>query len=290
MMINGKTKGLGSIVTWNMTGFVARQEIVDAFTDAGLEDVPIHVSRKKTFVLRAIKDCAKDNLIRLVGEDESKITFVVVDEHTDINNESWRANVEATVTYDKKKDELRGGHDNPFIADIAEALRRNEGGVVAQDVANATKLLLMRKANAIALREMGGVYFVPSTHTRVIDAVEHALSMCKPSRGSFKLNRLDVVANVRAAADVASIVADSLEKQVEQLTKAAFELARDDGVRVKGLDTKRRKIGELLVKAGEYQQLLNADNLIELQTRIRKARGAVFKLWAKKKAKRNNAR
>ncbi len=252
---------VGTIVTWKIGRFLIRRDTLQEACDDNGITVKVPEVRPGTFLCRAVRDAVKDGWIRKLGEDANFVTYAVVEEETNFQNRSWEGELKEAITLDKRTGDVSFRFESELSRAIGDVLRTNSGGLVTNDVSRWLATVMTRDAHGITLRDLGGVYFVPNTHTFVLDAVDNAMRTARPRGGVFRLNRYEMVHTQRGIVDLATTFSDLISKSADDIV-AEIRNMHDDPDRPtmttdRALRTRLKRVAELTRRVQEYETLLN---------------------------------
>lgn len=217
----------GQIVTWNVrNAFVSKETLANNLEQAGVK-VSIPARGKGEYLHRALKQAVTDQLIRKVGEDDTSICFAVVHETTNLKAARWQGEANIVVTLDKKSGNITASGASQLVQQITDATVRGEGGLISHEMGAILKALCVNELNGMSMRDTGGVYFVPASEIKKLDAIEDAISRSLNAGAECKIQRLGVMAGVREAADLASAHAEAVEAEIDTLKAEVTLLVKD---------------------------------------------------------------
>lgn len=126
----------------------------------------------------------------------------------------------------------------------------------AQGILEATDLStwLVKQASgfgAVALRSMGGVYFIPATHVQLWRQVAQCIESCSKS----VLYEIPAMRTEKAVAAILAALRNEVESEVQHMEAALLE--GEMGVRA--LANRQEHVKALLSKVGQYERLLGAN-------------------------------
>jgi hypothetical protein len=164
------TKLHGEILTWACTGVTVRHaDLIAALKDADLDEGVARELAPRHAFARACRKLARDRIIRQVAEDDTTLTFQFTQESR--REDKYEYTLETLLLLDKGS-----GKVSCELAGLATlAQERLDEAIVARTGADVTRVvqrLFDRQADLFAVRERGGVYFVPIAHAGFIDKVQ----------------------------------------------------------------------------------------------------------------------
>lgn len=276
------TSRSGEIVTWRVRNvFVERQELLKALRKHGL-NAHVLEPKKGTYLQRAIHQCTQDDVIRPIGEDADCISYAIVGETADLGLRSWYGEMRESVTLDKKTGALSFRHQSALSDRIRNQLSVGSGKLLSVDVGRVIRRVLEGDASGKPLRDTGGVYFVPFTHFRRIDALEAALSEAVTGAGQqARVLRFKVVMDVRSASDLISVLEESFNNNTERLVSEALSALERDGSKAKLFQSRAAAIGGILEQVQLYESVVGA-RLENVRKRAKSAKAVIMDCLSKK--------
>jgi hypothetical protein len=269
----------GEIVTWDIRAFVARDRLQAALDGVNLK-VDIPVAEKKTFLKRAIKQCLDAQIIRLIGETEDRVAYAVVDEETDFETAEWNGRQREGIILHKKSGMVTFNSNSSTTRDIQEAYNSQSGGLVGQDIGIVVRRVLLDSCDAISIRPLGGVYFVPSAHLKKVDLLEEAMRVVSSARNKIRLHRLGVITEARTTSDIAALLSDAIATEAEEIFGEVKEAIKDTASRPCLFENRKKRTVELLKKLGRYQSALKTVDLEGAKAKLLKAQSLVVRTFS----------
>lgn len=163
-------KLLGEIITWNCAGMSIKQiDLVEALRASGLDESVARELAPRHAFARACRKLSEARIIRQVAEDERSIEFQFTAEHREGNQ--FYYDLETMLTLDKTTGRVTCGSTS--LAALAQAeLDRCLEARTSSDVTRIIQKLFERRADLFAIREQGGVYYVPQEHAAFVDKIQ----------------------------------------------------------------------------------------------------------------------
>ena len=220
---------LGSVVTWNARKILMlRSRLMEELENVGLP-TDVKVNRPETFVARALHQADSDGLIRKFQKNGNPdvIAYAMVDEESSLESKQWTGNQRIAITYKKSTRELEFTQEGVFSEEVRAALTTTEGSLTTADLGGHIKKLLMASANAISLRDNGGVYFVPSSNFDTLDRIEAAYDQAKNKDGYIHINRFDVTAGDRTVSDISEMYKQTVLEEIASMKIEVRNLVGD---------------------------------------------------------------
>lgn len=164
------SKLLGEIITWNCSGTSIKHiELVEALRASGLDESVARELAPRHAFARACRRLSEARIIRQVAEDERTIEFQFTAEHREGNQ--FYYDLETMLTLDKATGKVTCGLAS-LAALAQEELDRCLEARTSSDVTRIIQKLFERQADLFAIREQGGVYYVPQEHTTFVDKIQ----------------------------------------------------------------------------------------------------------------------
>ena len=251
------TQGCGEIITWTVRGaFIKRADMVMALQAEGLK-APVKKTRTATYLHRALEQCISDSLIRKIGEDGTHVAYAAVRETRDLKHNDYSSDVKEAVRLNKATGDLEFKRDTSLTRAIREGMIHSEGGLLSAEVGGVFKGVVVIDCNATSLRDTGGVYFVPSIYSPMIDALERVIKKVKNQGCTIRLQRLRVYAGKREVRDLAEIFAETIMSEVNQAADDMREALKDLGkVRASTFAKRAAEFRATMKKITEYESTL----------------------------------
>jgi hypothetical protein len=247
---------LGDLVWWTLGDAATdRATLVSTWTGAGLlatllPEPPTAEKALKTAV-RTCQVGESERLIRLGKEDEQAIVYALVREQR-LGDGSLSHAQEARVILQRASEQISS--DNPtheLAARIQNAFRQLRNTHTADDVRRAI-VKALQSFHAITLRDSGGVYWVPRTHSEDVRRLERAISRL----GTSVLSVLPVHDTVEGAKALGAAARGSLEDELRALRAELEEFKTTPPERSSTLERRLQLYAELSAKAQLYRDIL----------------------------------
>jgi len=251
---------IGTIVFWELTGGVKREELHKILKAKNQEHwLPNPVSDRKAF-MRALKRLEKDKILVKVKDDPEELVYAIATANVDEHNKDVDFSLDDVITLEKATGNVYLKLQNADPNEIQEAIKYFEDTLTADDI-RAMIMRALADCKAILLRKRGGVYLVPPDKRDLLMVLKDVVSEI----GS-ELYTLDLVQNTNTMKDTKKLVYDEIFEEIERELKAieimAFKKVRSDTI-VKAI--KRYK--NLMTKAKAYEHILK-DKLAEVEEKI----------------------
>lgn len=255
----------GAISYWRLSGDVDLDKLRAAWIAAGLDPavLPARPSQE-TALHRAVQTlAAKRRLVRPLG---NRNEWAIVDET--VIDTTISHNVIAHVRYVKDSAEqvqinVQGaGYDEENLAPKIRAEYLAQRGRLAATDVSGWLIRQAAKLQAVTLRDLGGIYFIPRGGVdywrKVADVVE-AVS----SHRVFKIPALKNTEAVAAILDAITQEAATVAAAIEE----ELRLDGDDKLGDRAIRTRATTCAALLTKVGGYEELLGV-KLDEIRARV----------------------
>lgn len=187
--ISNQLKGmtlLGEIITWSPGRGVSHihKDVVTALTKANLDGDTARVILPKQAFSRASRILADERLIDVVREENDLILFQFTKRA--MKNEEWVFTKETLLTMNKNTGKVTC--PNKSIQEKAQAeLDRCIESRTASDISNIVQRLFSDQTDLFPIREQGGAYFVPISHSTFTNKVEEFLRNLGGNMGRFPI-------------------------------------------------------------------------------------------------------
>lgn len=261
----------GAVTYWRLFGDVDLDKLGAAWKAAGLDlaKLPPPPSIEVAFG-RAVRE--RQDGRRLVRPLESRHAWAIVDEHVDDGKLSY-----TTLAH------IRFEHSMPvfmrvdvtpdtyahIVATVNESFNRQKRIVATTDI-SAWLVDTAKRLVAVALRDTGGIYFVPKSGVPEWETVTRTLEKATGHR----VFRIPALPN----ADAVAAIIDAVEQETVALVDEVFEAltAEDekDKIGARAIKSRTSKLTAGLAKLAQYEQLLSLQ-LPELRDKIESAQAAL---------------
>jgi hypothetical protein len=164
----------GNLVYWTITGFEAPYaDVVEAFEQVGLpSDLVREVSSKSALnkAIRANTQGVKGSHHRKVVDNDDRAGFAILNTAV-VDTEALDLRTETTTKAVLNKHTKTVQVEGERAVDVQNAYLRFKTTYTSDQFRTAVLRVLIKHAQGVSLRENGGVYFVPVTHTGVLERV-----------------------------------------------------------------------------------------------------------------------
>jgi hypothetical protein len=274
---------LGDVIFWQLADArVDRTTLERLWKDAGLD---VGLLPEEPTAERALKQSVReaqvgqrDRLIRLGLDTETEIVFAVVREHRDEQgNVSYHQ--EARVHLDRSTEAITTDtHAHEIVKAVLASYAVLRTTHTADDVRRAI-VKALGSWSAVALRDGGGIYWVPSVYAAELRRLQCAIEKI----GSSRVHVLPVHQSQDANRALGEIATASLEAELAQLQTeiAAFVTAPPD--RVSTLTRRLDAFEALRNRARLYRSILSVQ-VTDLDGQLDQMAATVDGLLAQRKA------
>ncbi len=246
----------GLVSYWRLSGPVTLSRLRDAFVARGLDEKLLPKPPRDAVALgRAVYEQASKH--RLVRPLAKRGSWIIVDEKVTDGEATYTTVM--TVKYDggpvTDSPSKVGGH--PGYGEylklhdlITDAYYRHNNELAPEDI-SSWLIKLAHTQNSLALRDTGGIYFIPRTGVDFWRKVSAALE----SVSAHKVLKIPAMKNDEAVA----AILESLSVEA-QSTIMAFERdilkTGDEALGARALETRQKECVSLLAKVESYETLL----------------------------------
>ncbi len=255
----------GTISYWRLSGAVSLEHLTQAWRAHNLNPKLLpHAPSDETALSRAVKEeAAKRILVRPLAR---RGAWAIVRETTSaeiILSYTTLLTVQATpagVVY-TQEGAIPAEHAE-IVARITDNCTKHHGELAPEDI--GTWLVKLAYDNSgVALRDTGGIYFVPRQHTAFWGQVVAAIE----SVSGHRVFRIPAMKNSEAIDAITDAVTQEAEMIVRQMES---EL---QGLGDRALATRRKACEELLAKVSAYDALLGVQ--LKCRTRVEELQAAI---------------
>ena len=260
-LANAGGKYLGSLLWWSLNG--------NRIEHDALERLAITHQLPERFVPRAIKPTqafrrawrhtasrlADGQMLRPIAESSDEVVIGLVREVVDEATQDLDYDLLVRVTFDKAAAAIMSDRESIVVESIRSMYRHH----LAHTTTDIRSMMTAFLGEAgVPLRESGGVYFVPASHERTLDA----LCSVVEAAGNNATHRLPIVDTPAGKATLRSVAQRTLDDELRQLQE---QLDRFDGDKVRDstLERKLEAFGDLRSRVEMFARVLafKADDL-----------------------------
>lgn len=253
MIVPGLPDGAtGLVVLWRLSGEVDLEKLAAAWLAAGLDEKLLPKPASPVVALhRAVVELqTRHQLVRKI--EGERAGWAVVEERQDGNGMEAQLNYNVTTRVrlvgDEDAEQLEFlPPDGPLVGEVRTEYERARRQLSQQDV-SVWLVRRVEELRAVALRDTGGIYFVPR------DAVDRWRAMCGALARASQNRVLDLPA-LRDDEAVAFVL-DALARESERAaTEMEKELETGD-LGERALRTRTARCGQMEQKLRQYEDLL----------------------------------
>lgn len=241
---DGKNAGL--VTWWRLSGTINYDALTEAWASAGLDagELPDPPSDSEA-LKRAIIDMRGPHT--LIRQLPNVMGFAVVDESFDDGDPEYEMRFKLWLDYDALEMRFDPAVDAEQVREINERFATARRELVASDLSS---WLVRRvwKASAVALRDTGGIYFVPETQARAWEEFADVFHKV----GASRVHVIPAMKSERAVEAVMAAVIAETEAEVAAVLKR-IENGELGG---RALKTQAAKCDAMADKLRTYEQLL----------------------------------
>ena len=260
-LANAGGKYLGSLLWWSLNG--------NRVEHAQLEALAAQHNLPERFVPHAIKPTqafrrawrhtasrlVDGQMLRPITETSDEVVVGLVREVADAGTKDLEYDVLARITFDKHAARITSDRESIVV----ESVRCMYAHHLAHTTTDIRAMLTGFLGEAgVALRESGGVYFVPSTHRQMLDA----LCAVVEAAGNNRTYRMPIVDTPAGRNTLRTIAERTLDEELRQL-QDQLERFDDEKVRASTLERKLETFGDLRSRVDLFARVLafKADDL-----------------------------
>lgn len=246
---NSSPSKLGTIVTWKSPSSVDLVSLRSALTAEGFDPDLAKDMLPRSAFSRAARDMTEGRIIRKVEEDDTTIKFQFTKEFLDKQHSEIDYTKETAAYLDKSTGQVTAS--DQVIASLCNSLvKAHMAKRQSQDVTRLVqKIFLTQGGDLAALRDAGGVYFVPAHFYKLQQRTKRFLAAI-----GGRLNEFSLETESDTQASVAQGMAEYLNGLVVDFRNSCQNLSPDSR---SFLQFRRMKeIGELRDKLEMHKDLL----------------------------------
>ena len=249
---------VGDLIWWALEGArIRRPALEQLWANAGL---PASALPEPPSAERALKTAAReallgvqDHLIRLGKESDEEVVLALVREHRDGTGNVEHAQV-ARIRLDRSlpsslESDAPGHELVRAVFDGYDGLRETH---LVDDIRRAL-LKVLDACAAVAIREHGGVYWVPAQHSETARRLQAAVSHI----GTSRLDILPIHATPEATEALGHAAHASIEAEVANLQREIAAFLEEPPERTSTLVRRLEQFQALRAKAGLYHSVLS---------------------------------
>jgi len=260
--VTEKMDTAGAATWWSLSGDTDLGALVAAWSKAGLDPELLPVGRSREVALHRAVAEQRDRK-RTVQRLDDRSGWAVVD--VEVSRHEADVRVPCRVWDDEEKGLICEPPGTTLADEIAAAFRRNLTTISQGDV-SAWLVRQAERLNAVALRETGGIYFVPN----------HTLGEWRLIAGTLRETTSHTVYELPAlrSDEAVKAIVDALAREAEaQATKLEEQLTADElgerALRARGVTCE-----QMQKKVEQYERLLGT-SMTTLHERIERLQAAV---------------
>lgn len=164
---------IGWFVYWSITNVKANYtDLVALMSSVGLNTDAATPIRGKSAFIRSVEDVAKANNARhqKILDNEARTVYIVVKTHVDSVAMDASFTTETKAIFNKASEtiEVQG----PFQSEIQSQYDDLKNNYYSDQFRDMILRLMDRHCEYIAIRDRGGIYFVPSLHEEGLDLIK----------------------------------------------------------------------------------------------------------------------
>ena len=241
---------LAEVISWNARAKVkrTRADIIKALEAVNLDVKYARELLPRHAFARASKELADKRIIDIVREEEKEILFQFTKK--EMQKDEWRFQKELTLTLNKESGNVTCDEDQKLEVHAQELVDRYTEERTTSDVTKIVQRLFEANADLFPFRDQGGCYIVLREHFPYVDQVESFINAL-----NGKMNRLPIPErNVRAKSEVMDLVADGIQKMVDE----HLEAIKNFTIHTRGdtLEGAAKRINDTRVKIEAYARYL----------------------------------
>lgn len=252
---------IGHNVVWMVKEtLLSLNDVTDVIVECGLDPAYLSEPTSKRAVCRAAKEVAKaengrfeDSFVRKIADNDQKYSLCLLEEDRDKENDRLYAAQTTTVKFIKSSGtvECEGDKKEEFMEKYSEY----KSGVTDDDIRAFVLKTVRHEGYGISLRPTGGIYFVPLVRDSVLQKLSNFLR--KLDIGD--IYKFRVLEGSSENYILSEAFKDEIKKQLEGIRTSVGKVSK----RMKALDKKKDEVENLQEVVTAYQQVLDAEVLIE---------------------------
>lgn len=255
---------LGYIAWWNVRNVdLTRDELVTRLQNCGLSEAFARVHNYRSAFIRALKDMEAQRIIRKVEENTAKLVYQFTAENLldEAGDDGIRLQYDPETVVVIDKDKYRKTQvfaecvtSRADIKDrVVDLFNDKKERYNSSDMTRIVQRIFNSRADFVALREQGGVYFIPAEFVGVLQSVSNLVNSVGNS--NFQYMPLPNVENSRAA--VSAAINDEMHVDLTKLDEEIDEMINGKEVSDNWCEHRVRKIQNLKERVERYSELLD---------------------------------
>ena len=259
LMVVENVDTAGAITYWRLSGEVSLSKLGLAWTRAGLDGKFLPETPSDEVALRRALGAIQSKR-RLVRPLARRGVWAIVDEWVDNQTQDLDHRTLVRVKITKSA----GGHEtievekvnadwatyNALHDAIHAEFQRHKGVLAHQDI-SSWLVKLADKANAVSLRDMGGVYFVPRNKVGFWTTIADVLAQVDQ-----KVFRIPAMSNSEAVEAILDAITAEAQREAEAL-EADLLKDGDDALGARALRGRANRCDAVKAKVESYERFLN---------------------------------
>jgi hypothetical protein len=246
-----KLNEAGTIVSWTPGDSVAYSDLLNALDTAGIDRSYAKEMAPRNAFARACKEMSDNRVIDLVEDNNGILLFQFTHKYLAKNTKSIEFTKECTLSLDKTSGNVSCA--NLELATLANKLiREHMNKRCSADITRLIqKIFEANKGDLVPIRKQGGCYFVPFTHTDLLDKITILL---KEVGGEVLPFLIQKTSDSGTNTSIAKSMADHLLTLINDWKRVAAELKETSST-----ETRERRLIEwrdLRTKLRSYDSLL----------------------------------
>lgn len=247
---------LGYCVYWSMSSFRIPQDQFEKFVErVGMDKASYgKPATKKVIVTQVVDEYVDKNRAKAKAQDSAD-SLVYNLHHRDIdeqNDQHVNYRRETKIVFDKKTEQVTV--DGAFKDEIEQKFIAYQNTYTTDQFRNMMLSFFQKECAAVAVRDRGGVYFIPIQAEAKLDMAAEIFKLVP----GCEIERLPIVDTAQAkksmwkalVSDVKSDIA-SLNDELDQLKKVSTKINENRVKRYKELRAKAEMYGDLLSQTAE---------------------------------------
>lgn len=258
---------LGQVVYWTISDFkIGYWDFIKILQEVGIDTDVANAVQAKSALIKALKDEIKERsngaFHRNVVDNKEKAGFALVSTHSvDAENVDVNFQTETKVILDKQTKSLRvEGTNAQAIQDKYQDYRNT---YTADRFRNVVLKVIFGLAEGIAVRERGGVYFIPAHKQEVFEKLQQLFSHFP----GCSLDVLPVIDTKQARGSMWKSFVGDIKDEIASFKEDVESLKSKNSARESTLDTRLKRYRALKEKMENYE-ILFGGTLNEIKAEV----------------------
>jgi len=255
---------LGYALYWSIPAMRVRYvDLLKLMQKHGIDSKIAKNPRAKSALNRAVRDTAKNGkgtFHRKALDNAEQASFVIVNTAVDQTNSDVDFNTETKIMFDKETNAVAiEGASREEIKSLYEEYKEQ---YTQEQIRTVVLRYLYGKCEATSVRDQGGVYFVPSTHTEDFQRIK----ACVEELPGVSIDVIPIIDTPEAKRSLWKSFVGDVETEMAALARDLEETS-DEKMSDRSFQLRLNRFKTLQDKIGTYEDLLTG-TAVDLKTKL----------------------